>query len=69
MSQAVLRELASRNGGPGLTVAELSGRLGSPQAVIRQVLSALVFREKQVTCGRDGRYVVGSPDRLLTAPH
>jgi hypothetical protein len=65
LSQVVFRELAACNGGPGLTPGELSGRLGAPPAMIRHCLSTLVFVEKRVTCGRDGRYVVGSPVRLL----
>lgn len=52
---AVTRELA----------ATLATRLGSPVAVIRNTLSELVFAEKSVTCGRDGRYKIGSPAKLL----
>jgi predicted ArsR family transcriptional regulator len=69
MSQAICRELATRNGGPGLTADELSARLGSPAATVRNHLAGLVFRDMTVTVepGRagGGRYKIGDSSALL----
>jgi len=64
-AQAICRELASCNGGLGLTADELAERLGHPRAVIRQEMAQLVLRQKTVTCGRDGRYKLGTPPFAL----
>lgn len=65
LATVVVRELAVCNGGPGLSADELSTRLGCPPAQIRNVLAGLVFREKTVTCDREGRYSLGDPTPLL----
>lgn len=61
MKQAVTREIAATNGGPGLTAEELAERLGAARAVIRNTLSTLVFDDLAVICGTDGRYKLGDP--------
>lgn len=63
--QAICRELATCNGGPGLTEDELAERLGQHRAVIRQEMAGLVLRQKVVTIGRDGRYKMGPPPKAL----
>lgn len=62
---AICRQLAARNGGPGLTADELAGAVGLARPYVRQELAALVFREGTVTCDRDGRYKLGDPTPLL----
>ena len=69
MARAIKLQLAACNGGPGLTAEELAVRLGSPVAVVRTELSALVFASRDVTCIADGkrapgRYKLGSSERL-----
>ena len=66
LAKAVMRELASTNGGLGLTVHDLAERLGAPLATIRQTMADLVFRDKSVTCDKQGRYKIGDPSRLMT---
>lgn len=65
LAEVVKQQLAACNGGPGRTAEELSKRLGCPPAVIRSTLAGLVFREKTVTCDREGRYSLGDPTPLL----
>ncbi len=65
LGKAAMRELAACNGGPGLTAQELADRVGAALPQMRQALSSLVFNEKRITCGRDGRYVIGDPAPLL----
>jgi hypothetical protein len=65
LAGAVTRLLATTNGGPGLSPAELSERTGSPEPVIRNVLSGLVLREKSVTCDAAGLFKLGDPSGLL----
>lgn len=66
MSEAIRRQLAQCNGGPGLTDEELAARLGCPLAVMRTELAALVFsKDGGVTCIADskrgpGRFKLGS---------
>lgn len=70
LSTAVTRELAARNGGPGLTAEDLAARLGSPVAVVRNTLAQLVFVDGTVTVepgkAGGGRYKVGDPSGLLS---
>jgi DNA-binding IclR family transcriptional regulator len=64
-AQAICRELARCNGGPGLTADELAERLGHPRAVIRQEMAGLVLRKKVCTIDKTGRYKMGLPPRSL----
>jgi hypothetical protein len=60
MAEAIRRELAATNGGPGLTAAELASRLGATPAVMRNELARLVFsKDGGVTCIADNRYGAG----------
>lgn len=60
MAVAISRELASTNGGPGLTADELASRLGASTAVMRNELARLVFaKDGGVTCIADSRYGAG----------
>lgn len=67
---AIRRELAARNGGPGLTASELSERLGVPLPAMRTTLAAVVFaRDGGVTCvaetkRSEARYVLGDSAAL-----
>jgi DNA-binding IclR family transcriptional regulator len=67
MREAIMSELAARNGGPGLTARELASFLHAPEAIVRNMLAALVFREKCVTCDARGRFSIGEPSALLAA--
>lgn len=70
MGLAIKRELASRNGGPGLTADELAVRLGSTVAIMRTELAGLVFaKDGGVTCvaeskTAEGRFVLGDSTPL-----
>lgn len=70
MSEAIRRQLAACNGGPGLTADELAALLGVPAPLMRTELAGLVFaKDGGVTCRADGpraagRYVLGSSDDL-----
>ena len=44
---------------------ELAERLGQTTAGMRNTLAVMVFRDKAVTCGRDGRYKLGNPAALI----
>lgn len=63
--KVIVRALAARNGGPGLTAAELAEQFGQPEALVRNALAQLVFGERMVTCDRDGRYKLGDPKRII----
>ena len=65
LAGAVTRALAVTNGGPGLTARELAERTGSPEAMIRNVLAGLVFREKTAVCDAAGVFKLGDPAALL----
>jgi hypothetical protein len=60
-----MRVLAEANGGPGLTADQLATKLSCPRALVCNDLSYLVFKAKQVTCDREGRYRLGDPTPLL----
>jgi hypothetical protein len=70
MAEAIRRQLAECNGGPGLTADELAVRLGSTVAIMRIELAALVFTKGGgVTCMAEGkraagRYVLGDSTPL-----
>jgi DNA-binding IclR family transcriptional regulator len=66
MKQAITRALAATNGGPGLTAADLASLLGTPEAVVRNTLSQLVFDDRTITCAADGRFKLGDPTPLIT---
>lgn len=63
ISAAVERELVP---GTPLTVDELAERIGIPRAHVRAAVSEMVFQEKRLTCGRDGRFTLGHPGALLS---
>jgi hypothetical protein len=73
MAEAIRRNLAACNGGPGLTADELSERMGAPLPHVRTELAALVFaKDGGVTCLADdpraeGRYKLGdsAPLRMV----
>ncbi len=65
LERATLRALAARNGGPGLTAAELAEQLGASLPIMRHALATLVFTRREATCHADGRYVLGDPSRLI----
>lgn len=51
-ARAITRALAERNGGPGLTEAELMERTGMDRASLRSELARLTYERHEVTCSR-----------------
>lgn len=61
----VRRALAARNGGPGITAAELAAELDISVAYVRHAFTVLVFTERIATCDAEGRHRLGDPTALL----
>ncbi len=61
MRSAILRALAARNGGPGLTAEELAEAVGQPVALVRSALAVLVYDDREVRVEGGDRMVLGEP--------